>query len=294
MTLARWQFNAHLEETLKIQQQMGASEKDTDDLRHMFTETEPVLLGVTMVVSLLHVLLDVLAFKSDISFWNNDKSTEGLAVKAMFTDFVSQVIVTAYLYEQNASLLVLVPSGFGIAIQLWKLWRAHSLGASDTTEMLDGAATNIMYVVLLPVVLGYAIYSLVQHKHTGFYGWGLESLASCVYAFGFAMMMPQIFINYKLKSVAHLPWKFFLYKWINTFIDDLFAFIIKMPTLHRLAVFRDDIVFFIYLYQRWIYPVDMERLNEFEQNQRPDVTKKDKKIDRELKTPSDTESKKDR
>jgi len=39
----------------------------------------------------------------------------------------------------------------------------------------------------------------------------------------------------------------------NTFIDDLFAFIITMPGLHRMSVFRDDIVFFIYLYQRWIY-----------------------------------------
>lgn len=36
------------------------------------------------------------------------------------------------------------------------------------------------------------------------------------------------FINYKLKSVAHLPWRTFAYKALNTFIDDLFAFIIKM------------------------------------------------------------------
>jgi hypothetical protein len=37
----------------------------------------------------------------------------------------------------------------------------------------------------------------------------------------------------------------------NTFIDDVFAFIITMPASHRLACFRDDIVFLIYLYQRW-------------------------------------------
>jgi len=49
---------------------------------------------------------------------------------------------------------------------------------------------------------------------------------------------------------------------LNTFIDDLFAFIIPMPTMHRLACFRDDIVFFLYLYQRWSYHVDTNRLNE--------------------------------
>ncbi len=53
------------------------------------------------------------------------------------------------------------------------------------------------------------------------------------------------------------------YKFLNTFIDDIFAFVIKMPTLYRLSVFRDDIVFFIFLYQRWIYKVDKKRVNEF-------------------------------
>lgn len=38
-----------------------------------------------------------------------------------------------------------------------------------------------------------------------------------------------------------------------------------MPLLHRLACFRDDIIFLIYLYQRWIYTVDMTRVNEFGQ-----------------------------
>jgi hypothetical protein len=56
-----------------------------------------------------------------------------------------------------------------------------------------------------------------------------------------------------------------VYKSLNTFIDDLFAFIIKMPFLHRIACFRDDIIFFIYLYQRWIYPIDLSRTNEYGQ-----------------------------
>lgn len=53
--------------------------------------------------------------------------------------------------------------------------------------------------------------------------------------------------------------QFLVYKFINTFIDDLFAFIIKMPTMHRLSVFRDDIVFVVYLYQRYIYRIDKSR-----------------------------------
>lgn len=51
----------------------------------------------------------------------------------------------------------------------------------------------------------------------------------------------------------------FAYRFLNTIIDDLFSFIIPMPTMHRLSVFRDDVVFVILLYQRWLYPVDRKR-----------------------------------
>jgi len=104
-----------------------------------------------------------------------------------------------------------------------------------------------------------------------------------VYAFGFLFMLPQLFLNYKLKSVAHLPWRAFMYKAFNTFIDDLFAFIITMPTAHRVACFRDDIVFLIYLYQRYLYPVDPTRLDqsgsmmEEEEEADSNVSKKKKK-----------------
>ncbi len=60
-----------------------------------------------------------------------------------------------------------------------------------------------------------------------------------------------------------------MYKFLNTIIDDLFAFVIKMPTLYRLSCFKDgiflkynlflDVIFIIYLYQRWIYRVDKRR-----------------------------------
>jgi len=38
-----------------------------------------------------------------------------------------------------------------------------------------------------------------------------------------------------------------------------------MPTLHRLATLRDDVIFFVYLYQSWKYKVDYTRVNEFGQ-----------------------------
>jgi hypothetical protein len=38
-----------------------------------------------------------------------------------------------------------------------------------------------------------------------------------------------------------------------------------MPTLHRLACFRDDVIFLIYVYQMFVYKVDKTRVNEYGQ-----------------------------
>lgn len=70
---------------------------------------------------------------------------------------------------------------------------------------------------------------------------------------GFITMTPQLFINYKLKSVAHLPWRMLTYKALNTFIDDMFAFVIKMPTMYRIGCFRDGKVFWNVKHQQLMF-----------------------------------------
>jgi hypothetical protein len=128
------------------------------------------------------------------------------------------------------------------------------------TEEMDQLATKLLgKYFLLPLVVTYAFYSLVKEQHSGWYSWFITTASSFVYAVGFVLMTPQLFLNYKLKSVAHLPWRVLGYRFVNTFIDDLFAFIIRMPTMARVSCFRDDVVFVIYLWQRYLYPVDSNR-----------------------------------
>ncbi|KAJ1961198.1 hypothetical protein GGI12_003380 [Dipsacomyces acuminosporus] len=145
-----------------------------------------------------------------------------------------------------------------------KAYEAMTEEESNTREY-DQIAYRYLSYVAYPLLLAYAIYALFTKEQKSWYSFVLSVLVGYVYTFGFMMMVPQLYINYRLKSVAHMPWRTFAYKALSTFIDDLFSWVMKMPWLHRLATLRDDVVFIIYLYQRYIYRVDHSRANEYGQ-----------------------------
>jgi hypothetical protein len=96
---------------------------------------------------------------------------------------------------------------------------ARKTAVYKRTQEYDEIATSHLLAAMYPLVAGYAVYSLAYDTHKGWYSWLISSLASFVYLFGFAQMVPQLYINYRLRSVAHMPWKTMMYKSLNTFID---------------------------------------------------------------------------
>lgn len=220
-----------------------------------------------------------------MNFW---RSTDGdiihkfISLKSLIAGIFCQLVLMLYLYDEQANLLVLGISAVGVLVDVWKIQRVMAVGRiyifgfipcpvlqqkhipHAQTDQQDGSefdtqACKWLSVLLCPIVAGYAGYSAVYDCHKSYYSYVLSCSAALVYTLGFILMTPQLFINYKLKSVAHLPWRRFVYRAINTFIDDLFSFIIRMPTMHRLSCFRDDVVFLVYLWQRQIYPIDKGR-----------------------------------
>ena len=267
--------------TLMISQ-MGMTESDLDEMKELFTGTDWKWLAMTFAVSILHSWFAFLAFKNDIGFWKKKSNLEGLSVRTQWSSFVCQFIIFCNLADTGqASTIILVEMFIGVAIEGWKVSKFMArngtfnrlLGVGEKpkeltqmqkdTDEYDKKAMRYLSFALYPIVGAYGIYSLIYDPQRSWRSWVLRTLANGVYMFGFIAMTPQLYINYKLKSVAHLPWKAFMYKAFNTFIDDVFAFAIAMPTIHRLACLRDDLVFFIYLYQRYLYPVDKKRVNEF-------------------------------
>jgi len=285
----KWQIMSQMEETWEKQSAASGGEEDggTDMFRTMLLDTNPILLVVTGVISVLHTVFDMLAFKNDVKFFKNKKSMEGLSLRSMVVNVFFQLVILLYLMDNETSFMVICSNAMGVAIEMWKISRAVKVSLFDQnwkfqfrwkesetyktskTKEYDEIATDHLKFLTMPLVFGYGVYSLFHQKHRGWYSYILNTLVGFIYMFGFVNMTPQLFINYKLQSVAHLNWRTMTYKSINTFIDDLFAFVIKMPIMHRLACLRDDAIFLVYCYQRWKYRTDYTRVNEFGQCAEP-------------------------
>ncbi|XP_004917023.1 cleft lip and palate transmembrane protein 1 isoform X2 [Xenopus tropicalis] len=261
------------------------SDEEQDSVKVALLETNPYLLALTITVSIIHSIFEFLAFKNDIQFWNSRQSLEGLSVRSVIFGVFQSLVVLLYILDNETNFVVQVSVGIGLLIDFWKITKVmdvrldrenkvagifprvtvkdKSTYVESSTKVYDDMAFRYLSWILYPLLACYAVYSLLYMEHKGWYSWVLSMLYGFLLTFGFITMTPQLFINYKLKSVAHLPWRMLTYKALNTFIDDLFAFVIKMPMMYRIGCLRDDVVFFIYLYQRWIYRVDPTRLNEF-------------------------------
>ena len=269
----------------------GGDGSELEMIKEIFLDTNPILLAITAVVSVVHMILETLAFGSDIAHYRKKKDNVGISVRSILANVFMQSVIFLYLLDnsQNTSWMIMGSQVVGILIEFWKITTVVDVRMRETppgsmfpywivfedkhklteteekTKEYDEIAFKYMYLASIPLLIGYGIYSLYYDTHKSWYSYIITTLVGAVYAYGFLMMVPSLYINYRLKSVAHMPAKAMMYKFVNTFIDDLFAFTIKMPVLHRLATFRDDFIFLIYIYQRWAYRIDYTRVNEFGQ-----------------------------
>uniref|UniRef100_A0A8C7ZXH3 Lipid scramblase CLPTM1L n=1 Tax=Oryzias sinensis TaxID=183150 RepID=A0A8C7ZXH3_9TELE len=91
---------------------------------------------------------------------------------------------------------------------------------SQRTVEYDVQASRYLSYLVYPLCISGAVFSLVYLRKRNYYSWLINSLVTGVYAFGFLSMAPQLFINHKVR-----------------------------PT-RRLFILKDELLFFLYLYQR--------------------------------------------
>lgn len=267
--------------SLDQQRAFGATEKEIDDMVGVLMSTPLWLLGLLMVVSTVHLLLDMLSIRADVGYWSKVKTLKGVSVRSLAWQAISQFIILAFLVRSGSSLMVTVPQACIFFVSFWKVFKAsgvvfgtkylifpvarydRNLAATawaGKASSYDREAMSLLAQLIFPVISVVCCFTFIYYSWPTWLDWILHTLVTCVYTGGFILMTPQLWVNYRLKSVPPLPWTVFGYKFMNTIIDDVFAAILKnQPLIHRLSVFRDDIIFVIYMIQRWKYKVDYER-----------------------------------
>ncbi len=268
---------------------IGMAEKilgphELDEIKYLISDEYMYRFIITQIIGLIHLSLDYLAFKNEIGFYvGRGKDVTGISLSSMYSRFICDLVIFLYLMEGGqTSWFVLFSVGTSVGVELWKMVKFlqpklnmqrfpfvsfRDLSQLSSSEQLtinyDSIARTYLSMILYPLVVGLALYQKQFYTYTSWYSWIISNLANAVYTFGFIGLCPQLYINYRLKSVAHLPWRVFMYKIFNTFVDDVFAFLIEMPLKHKIMTLRDDVVFVIFLFQAYIYRVDKTRANEF-------------------------------
>jgi hypothetical protein len=301
-----WLWNKKLEFDESYNIEGGYIKNQWEDIKRALWDTNPILLWMYIILAIAHIILKIFAFKEDIGWWLEQKTLRGVSIQSVVFEAISQFIILLYLKDENTNIIVLATRAIGLFIQLWKLTKLFTpimefpyfkskVVEGDETRDFDRAAGKIFALIITPIIIIYSIYSLFNNEYKSFYSFFLKASVGAIYAFGFLAMFPQVYVNYKLKSVAGMSGTVLAFKFVSTFIDDLFAFIMTMPMMHRIACFRDDVVFFIWLYQRHIYRVDPTRANEFgetmaEEEKAKQEAEEKKKLEAETKKEEEEEN----
>lgn len=201
----------------------GGDGSELEMIKETLLDTNPWLLGTTAVVSVLHMIFELLAFKSDVGHWRKKKDNVGVSVRTILSNVVMQTIIFLYLMDNNehTSWMILFGQGMGIAIEAWKITKtvnvrvrepapgtySYKLGlpytvvfedkhklseTEEQTEEYDRIAFKYMGILAVPLLLAYAGYSLVYETHKSWYSFIITTLVGSVYAYGFLMMVSFI------------------------------------------------------------------------------------------------------
>jgi len=228
---------------------------------------------ILFTVNILHSVFSYMGFASDVSYYKNLKELDGVYTKYIFFSIFRLLVTFIYVYLEDAHFLVKIELGVALAIEIWKARKIFSIQistkfpfvhfnykikfAQDNGESHETEAINLMtkylFIPISVLYLSYRIYYYKQTIYSSYFKFAIQYLFFLFNLFGFVLMTPQIYINYKLKSVAHMPVKALTYKFLNTIIDDLYAFAVKTTTLYRISCFKDDVIFVIFIIQMVLY-----------------------------------------
>jgi hypothetical protein len=103
---------------------------------------------------------------------------EGISIKTLYFQVFQSIIIFLYLFDNQTSWMIIISSGFGIILELWKIQKASkvvriekfpyfTLEDKDSyvgdTKEYDEIAMKYMSYATVPIILGYTVYSILYN-----------------------------------------------------------------------------------------------------------------------------------
>lgn len=279
ISLRGFRFWVHLQDIVYSLRQFGFTERNIDEIKEALVGSNLYLLVLTAFITAIQLICEFLALKNDISSWRKKKSMVGMSRKSVLWRGFGTLLIFVHLLEET-SLLVLLPVGLGACVEVWKVFKVfkiqlHRKSARFHVNKLDederktveydAQASRYLSYLVYPLCISGGVFSLAYLRQKSYYFWLINTLVTGVYALGFLSMAPQIYINYKLKSVSHLQGAVLMYRGVNTLISDLcscasfFYSSASFSSSHQLSCFRDELLFLLYLYHRRSFAIKPRR-----------------------------------
>jgi hypothetical protein len=140
--LWKWRWERQFEMSFQIHEDYGTmGDSDIDSMKSMILDNDAWLVWLTLGISLLHVVFDMLAFKNDISFWRNRKGFDGVSLRTLCLSCVFQLVIILYLADNDTVWLVIATSSLGLLIDVWKITRAITVTVRNTVPAVAVAVS---------------------------------------------------------------------------------------------------------------------------------------------------------
>ena len=274
-TFESYQFCLGLQQNAKSNPLMLEA---SEQIKYLLVKNSKNYLIFFFFTIILHLVLQSLAFKNDIQYWKNVKNFRGVSMTLIWWDLATGLVQMLYVFVNDAPImnkillsLVMVSSVYRVAKVyqmrlIWSfpfVWLQKPDSYKGQTNTIESKVIGVLLLILAPCFAAFFIYQ-VSTIDVPLTSWVLlkqilGASMKFVAATEFARLAPQLYLNFKLKSVPVMPWRTLAYKFVDAIIDDISNYAMGSPMLIMIIHLNDDVAFIILIFQRWLYKEDSNR-----------------------------------
>ncbi|CAD2104493.1 conserved Plasmodium protein, unknown function [Plasmodium vinckei] len=247
---------------------------DIDSLAIYLFENISIYIYIILIIIIITIsIINIIIFLYDIKSWNILSSLYLFYHDTILLKIICSVFILLYLnnnYENNNSKIIMVFYLIDIGMCIWKfiikyevkllqdyphiiISKANIKKKDNTLKNIETVVKRKIQTVIILISPLFFIYNIFYKKYDSFYSFFILTIGECSYIFNFMFMCQNIIANYITKTVPHLSLIYIFPLFLNVITDDIFALLLRMPTIHKFNALADDFILFVFCLQLCLY-----------------------------------------